>query len=483
METRANYIAIGIFTLAVFAMAIGFIYWLVRYGETTDAREVQLIIPSDAGGLKLGSGVLFNGLRVGAVTSVKLSQADPANVYATMKVKLGTPLRADTQVTVSSQPLTGLANVSLVGGTPDSPLILEQEETPVLRAQASALNDILAAASKTITVANGVLAKVDGLLDDNIPNINKTVANVEKVTSVVADKTDEIDELLVNVGKASTALASLSDTLGVVSKDVGAIVEAVDPDTVKSTLNNAEKITGDLARNTEKFDGILDDAKTAVSGASTLVTSLTATAQAINGDQLARTLSSVEGISTDLQAKIKLIDGEKISNTLSSFETFATKLEASGKEIDVIIADAKTATSDVTKVTGTLAENRENLDSIIKDATVVASRLVKTSEAITKLVGTVDGLVEADGRGFVVEATDAATSIRKVAESFEKRADAISGGLARFSTRGLSDIEALIGQSRTAVSRLENIIKNIENNPAQFLLRGEQVPEYRRQRR
>ena len=289
METRANYIAIGIFTLAVFAMAIGFIYWLVRYGETTDAREVQLIIPSDAGGLKLGSGVLFNGLRVGAVTSVKLSQADPANVYATMKVKLGTPLRADTQVTVSSQPLTGLANVSLVGGTPDSPLILEQEETPVRRAQASALNDILAAASKTITVANGVLAKVDGLLDDNIPNINKTVANVEKVTSVVADKTDEIDELLVNVGKASTALASLSDTLGVVSKDVGAIVEAVDPDTVKSTLNNAEKITGDLARNTEKFDGILDDAKTAVSGASTLVTSLTATAQAINGDQLART--------------------------------------------------------------------------------------------------------------------------------------------------------------------------------------------------
>ena len=108
---------------------------------------------------------------------------------------------------------------------------------------------------------------------------------------------------------------------------------------------------------------------------------------------------------------------------------------------------------------------------------------MKTSEAITKLVGTVDGLVEADGRGFVVEATDAATSIRKVAESFEKRADAISGGLARFSTRGLSDIEALIGQSRTAVSRLENIIKNIESNPAQFLLRGEQVPEYRRQRR
>ena len=259
----------------------------------------------------------------------------------------------------------------------------------------------MAAANNTITVANGILAKVDGVLDVNIPSINKTVENVEKVTAAVADKTDEIDELLANVGKASTALASLSDTLGIVSKDVGAIVKAVDPDTVKSTLNNAEKITGDLARNTEKFDGILNDAKTAVTGASTLVTSLTATAQALDGDQLARTLSSVEGIGTDLQAKLKLIDGAKISNTLSSFEAFATKLEASGKEIDVIIAGAKTATGDVTKLTSTLADNRENLDSIIKDATVVASRLVKTSEAITKLVGTVDGLVEADGRGSV----------------------------------------------------------------------------------
>lgn len=483
METRANYIAIGIFTLAVFAMAFGFIYWLVRFGETNDAREVQLIIPSDAGGLKQGSGVLFNGLRVGAVTSVKLSQTDPENVYATMKVRLGTPLRADTQVTVASQPLTGLANVALVGGTPSSPLILEQETIPTLRAKPSALNDVLASAGKTITSANEILAKVDGLLVDNIPNINKTIANVEKVTSVVADKTDEIDELLVNVGKASTALASLSDTLGTVSQDVGAIVKAVDPDTVKSTLNNAEKISGDLARNTEKIDVILNDAQSAVAGASTLVTSLTATAQAINGDQLARTLSSVEGISTDLQAKLKLIDGEKISNTLSSFEAFASKLETSGKEIDVIIEGAKTATNDVTQLTGTLAENRENLDKIIKDATVIASRLVKTSSAITKLVGTVDGLVEADGRGFVVEATDAATSIRKVAESFEKRADAISGGLARFSTRGLGDIEALIGQSRTAVTRLESIIKSIETNPAQFLLGGKRVPEYRRQRR
>lgn len=483
METRANYIAIGLFTLAVFAMAFGFIYWLVRFGETTDARDVKLIIPSNAGGLKEGSGVLFNGLRVGVVTRVELLQNDPSNVFATMKVKVNTPLRADTSVSIASQPLTGLANVALVGGTPDSPLILAQDETPILTAKQSGLNDLIAVAGETVTLANSVLKKVDGMLDQNIPVVTKTLANVEKVTSIVADKSDEIDKLMDSVGKASTALVALSDTLTVVSEDVGAIVKAVDPETVKSTLDNANKITGDLARNTDKIEGILNDAKTAVSGASTLVTNLTAITGSIDSKQLSRTLTNVEGISTDLQAKLKLIDAEKINNTISSFESFASNIEASGKEIDVIIANAKTATSDVTKVTGTLADNRENLDKIIKDATIIASRLVKTSQAITKLVGTVDGLVEADGRGFVVEATDAATSIRKVAQSFEKRADAISGGLARFSTRGLGDIEALIAQSRSAVKRLEGVIKNIENNPTQFLLGGKRVPEYRRQRR
>lgn len=490
METRANYIAIGIFTLLVFAMAFGFVYWLIRYNETGEARLVELIIPGSASGLTRGSAVLFNGLRVGSVSKVILNQSDPANVYATIKIDSSTPIREDTAVSIASQPLTGLASVSLVGGSADKDLLLNRDVIPALTAKQSSLNDTIEAVGEAVRVANQVLTKVDGLLDDNLTPINKTIANVEKFSTALSNNADGIDELLLNVGKASTSIASLSETLNGVSSNVEAIINAVDPEKVESTLTNVEKISSDLARSSGEVDVVLDDAKKALNGFSTLATNLNATVNAVDAQQVARIVSNVEGFSDDLRGTLKKVDGlvgaldgERINNTLASLERFAARLDGAGGEIDAIIANAKTATDDVAKFTGTLAENKDNLNEIIQNATTISKRLIATSDAITKLVGRVDGLVEADGRGFIVEATDAARSIRKIAESFEARSEAISAGLARFSTRGLGDIEALIGESRKAVSQIEGVIRGFENNPTQFLLGGKKVPEYRRQRR
>lgn len=490
METRANYIAIGIFTLLAFAMAFGFVYWLVRYNETGEARLVDIIIPGNAGGLKRGNGVLFNGLRVGSVVSVKLSQTDPSNVYAVLKINSETPLREDTSVTIASQPLTGLANVALVGGSADKDLILQRETIPALTAKQSSLNDTLEAAGKTVQLANEMLARVDDLIKTNEGSINKTVSNVEAFSTAIASNSESIDSFLQNVGKASTSIGALSTTLDGVSKNVNLIVEAIEPERLKSTIANVDKITGDFARNSGEIDTIVDDAKTAVNDLSGIMSGLNTTVAAINGAQLARTLTNVETFSGSLNETLKKVDGlvgaldeERINKVVASVEGFTSRLDKTGTEIDSIIANAKTATENVTDFTKSLSDNKDNFNKIIKDATVISERLIKTSEAVTKLVGRVDGLVDADGRGFVVEATDAAKSIRRIAENFEARANAISGGLERFSTRGLSDIETLVTQSQRAVSRLESVVQNFENNPSQFLLGGKTVPEYKRQRR
>lgn len=563
METRANYIAIGIFTLLAFAMTFGFIYWLVRYNETGEARLVELIIPGNAGGLKRGNGVMFNGLRVGSVVSVALSKQDPANVYAVLKINSDTPLREDTSVTIASQPLTGLANVALVGGSADKDLLLKREVIPPLMARQSSLNDTLEAAGKTVQLANEMLARVDNLIKANVNSFNKTVANVEAFSTAVANNTEHIDAFLQNVGKASTSIGTLSTTLDSVSKNVNLIVEAVEPERVKSTLANVDKITtdfarnsgeidtimddakktvhefskvaaglnstvaaldgaqiartlanaeaitkaidpakvestlanvdkisSDVARNSGDIDGLLEDAKTTVRNLSGISERVNATVGAVDGAQLARTLTNVENFSGSLNETIKKVDGllgaldeERINKVIASVEGFTARLDKTGGEIDAIIANAKTATENVTDFTTTLSDNKAEFNKIIQDASVISERLIKTSEVINRLIGRIDGLVEADGRGFIVEATDAVKSIRRVAESFEGRADAISGGLERFSTRGLGDIQALITQSRQAVTRLEAIVQSFENNPSQFLLSGKRVPEYRRERR
>ncbi|MEO1065750.1 MAG: MlaD family protein [Pseudomonadota bacterium] len=578
METRANYIAIGLFAIAVLVAGFVFVLWLERFGENSSSRDINLVIPGSASGLARGSPVLFNGLRVGSVTLVEFDKTNPGNVKANLQINSDVPLRADTKVSIASQPLTGLASVSLLGGTVDAQPLLQLDDTPELRATTSSLQGTIDEAAATVKAANLVLTRVNNLLDSNIGSINNTVNNVEAFTNALASNADNIDSLLQNVADASQSIGELSKTVSAVSGDIEAVVKAVEPETVKTTLENVEVITTNFAKSSERIDEIAVDAKATLknfaklsedvngtlskvdglvsavdparissvvasadtllssidpasvsttlgnvekittdfanttddfdrivgnvdrvvtdlslfsSGLNTTVTSVNALVARVDGDQLERTLENVETFTGSLNSTLKevdtlvgALDAERVNALISNLESFAGKLNSTGDEIDAILASAKDATDDVAVFTESLSGNKENIDKIVADATVISDRLKTTTLSLNSILGRVDGLVDADGRSFIVEATDAAKAIRQISESFQARADTISQGLERFSTRGLGDIEALISQSRQAVARIEGLVRGLESNPTQFLLGGgKKVPEYRRQRR
>ena len=58
-------------------------------------------------GLLPGSAVLFNGIRVGEVTELRLSPAQPKQVVAIVGIDPSTPVRVDTSVSMDFQGLTG----------------------------------------------------------------------------------------------------------------------------------------------------------------------------------------------------------------------------------------------------------------------------------------------------------------------------------------------------------------------------------------
>ena len=75
METRANYVLIGAFTLAVVAAAFGFVYWFSNLGDHGVRDTYRVAFDGTVSGLRTGSSVLFNGIRTGEVTALKLSAA------------------------------------------------------------------------------------------------------------------------------------------------------------------------------------------------------------------------------------------------------------------------------------------------------------------------------------------------------------------------------------------------------------------------
>jgi phospholipid/cholesterol/gamma-HCH transport system substrate-binding protein len=139
METRANYIVTGAFTLAVIVGVFGFIFWFQNTAGGGERSSYRVVFAGSVSGLRTGSAVLFNGIRVGRVSGLGLDAHDPRKVVATISVERAVPVRADTKVALTYQGLTGLAEVALTGGAPDAALLVADSGGPsTLYAQAAA---------------------------------------------------------------------------------------------------------------------------------------------------------------------------------------------------------------------------------------------------------------------------------------------------------------------------------------------------------
>ncbi len=178
METKANYVLIGFFTLGVLAAAFGFVHWFRSIGKSTTSASYHVVFQGPVGGLRTGAAVLFNGMRVGEVSDLQLNRHDPKQVIATMKIDANTPVRSDTVVGLDFQGLTGIASIGLKGGDPTAgPLPEGPDGMPTLVADISATQDISASVRE-------VLRKVDSFISDNSDSFHSSIKNVEAVHQV-----------------------------------------------------------------------------------------------------------------------------------------------------------------------------------------------------------------------------------------------------------------------------------------------------------
>ena len=67
METKANYVLIGAFTIAVTLFLLLFALWAAKYSSDRTWNEYQVIFREPVTGLTEGSSVQYNGIAVGTV--------------------------------------------------------------------------------------------------------------------------------------------------------------------------------------------------------------------------------------------------------------------------------------------------------------------------------------------------------------------------------------------------------------------------------
>lgn len=273
METRANYILIGCFTLAVIVGAFGFVYWFHHVGGTGERVSYRVVFQGPIGGLRSGASVTFNGIRVGEVTDLSLDPQDPKQALATISVNADTPVRADTEVSLDSQGLTGIAVLALRGGSASAgPVTAKSGDMPLLTAGSSASQDMMAA-------ARDVARRIDLLLAENQEAIKKSLRNIETFTDMLSRNSES----------------------------------------VQTSVRNIETFTNSLAKNSEKIDGILAGADRVMGSADRVMNSAERLLGGADGKgDVPEALRAFKVLAENLDKKLDglIIDGRRTLNTI-----------------------------------------------------------------------------------------------------------------------------------------------------------------------
>ncbi len=256
METRANYVLIGAFTLMVSIALLLFGLWAAKYSSERSWQRYMIVFDEAVTGLSVGSPVQYNGISVGSIEKLSLDPRDPRRVVAIVRADAATPIKTDTRAKMAITSLTGPSIIQLSGGTPGAPLLtsVDQRETPVILTTPSALQNIT-------DTANRIVERMDPVLsDENVAHISATLENLDRISGTLAAQDKGMEALLVSARDAARSLdTTLQTTNGTVQRLDRNLVQKL-PDVIaklESTLARLDSAAGNA-------DGILSENRAAI---------------------------------------------------------------------------------------------------------------------------------------------------------------------------------------------------------------------------
>ena len=519
METRANFILIGAFTLAAVVAAFLFVMWIVNYGATGTHRRYQVIFNGSVTGLSAGATVRFNGLKVGEVTNLGFVKGNPSQVVADIDVtNASAPINADTKAQLETQGLTGSAIVSLIGGEKGGELTGSPPVIPSL--PTATLADLQTKAGYVLDLANKVLV-------DNAQPLHQTIENAQIFSMALANNSAGVDAALKGMADLGKTIEPLATRLQALSDDTDKLVKAVDPGKIRSIVDNVQAMSGKADSVLDRADKLLADNSGAINSTMANVSAFSKTLSdnrsnidatlkgfADLGKQIEPLGRRLQSLSDDADKLVKAVDAEKLNGVIDNANTFSkalaasagdyttvmrngaaflTKLNDTSKQLDTAIADIDNIVKavdphkvsgivdSISDVTTTVRENRGNIDQTLKNATEMMAKLNQSADKVDGLMTSLQGFVGAPGtKGALQQVSEAAQSIKRLSDDVDVRVKEISVGLNRFSNSGLRQYEALAVQGQRVLEDIDQTVRSFKQNPSQLIWGARpSLPEYR----
>ena len=196
METRVNYIVVGLFVIILSGLLISGLFWL---GVRPPSRNYTLYIvymTESVSGLTIDSPVKYRGVDVGRVKRIRLRPDDPEQVELLLEIEKNTPIREDTFASLAFQGITGIAHVNLKGEDSAAPPLVRQENEPypVIKSSPSLLLRLDEGLTRLIHNLSEASESLDELTTgperQSLANI---LRHTEKVAGTIAGRSADLD--------------------------------------------------------------------------------------------------------------------------------------------------------------------------------------------------------------------------------------------------------------------------------------------------
>ena len=501
MDTKANYVAVGLFVVLAFLTLFASLYWAYGVDNTTETATLRIRIPGSASGLGRGSAVLFNGVKVGDVQRVYIDVNNPRAAIADAKVDRLTPITQSTRADIGIAGLTGQANIELKGGdAAETNLLTQAEENGTvaeITANPSAVTELLQTAQDIFSRAERAVTTFEGFVADVRQPLTNTVQNVETFSLSLSRNADGVNEFLANFGALSKTLGTVSERLDSTLAATEELIRAVDREKVAAIVGNVETFTGTLntaagdidrimanveqasdsvrtlAENANgtlaRADGILDEVRTGVNSAVTSFDRLS--------NQAAGTLTKVDGVLDSAKGGIDQAAGsitrfaDDATGTLARADQILAsvdpaKVESALTSIEGAASDARKAAGDVSSLTERFSARGEDIEQIITNARSITDNFAQASTRVDGLLRKVDTiLAEVDAEAVnkaIGDFTGAAADARKAAGDVAAFTDTISARTEDVDAI-ISDAKVMAENLRQASTRVDGVLLKVDD--------------------
>lgn len=255
----------GFFIIAAFISVVIFVLSSTKLTNKKTLQALDIHITGSVIGLTEGSKISFNGIAIGEVKQLVLSQSNLNMVIAHTLVDVSAPIRHSTIAELSSSGFTGAAIIDLHGGNLADPLIfsLANSQTPYLLAQSTSFNTILASSQTTLAQATLSINKLNRLLDQISEPVKQTIDNMQSFTATLRDNKGNVQHVILQSNKTLKALENAANSVqtgiaplsGSLSTMSGGGLKSIQQKLLDSarSIDRIERSINDLKRNPQRI--------------------------------------------------------------------------------------------------------------------------------------------------------------------------------------------------------------------------------------